>query len=289
MPDGSLTKDTSPASFEEALRGHPDASWGVATNFRRINKRDRVWVYYGRADGDLGVVGLATVREVTEQEDGRTTVLLRWDIERSKHLIVRPFPATEIRRAVWPRAAVGDLTPHARLVARLLRHASLPGIPSAPPSGAHKRSASTITYTPPKSVKAYLRHDAMIHPVRTRLETCGWELVEFRVPPKRVDLAMAKGKQVLLMEFKTITGSTARPVRDAFSQLHEYVWRYRRLHHTDSKRIHMWAIFERQPSDADVAFLEDSSLLVSWPSKPARRLLHSRHTHDRLRALGVVT
>jgi len=148
-------------------------------------------------------------------------------------------------------------------------------------------SASTITYTPPSKVTAYRRHDALIGPVRTRLETCGWQPDRFDVAPMHVDLAMAKGHRVLLIEFKTISGATRKPVREAFAQLHEYAWRHQMRNPNDVRKVHSWAVFERRPGDDDIHFLEDSGLLVSWASTQARRLLHGDETRRRLLRLSV--
>jgi hypothetical protein len=291
--DGFQTQDTSPASFEAMLqRRRTDDDWTVATNFRRINKYDRIWVYYGKADGDLGIVGLATVRGVTEPERGKASVRLKWEKDRSRQLLKhKPFPAAEVRRRIrWPRAAVVDLTPHSSLLKLLHAHAGLAKVRQLPAKKSQRSKRSSLTYTPPRKVTVDRRHDAMIYPVQTRLETCGWSVFTFRLSQRRrADLAMMKSKRILLIEFKTIKASTTQPVRDAFSQLHEYKWRYRNRYPSARNAIHLWAIFERQPSADDLSFLEDSGLLVSWVDKKMRRVLHNERTRDRLDALGVAT
>jgi len=184
--------------------------------------------------------------------------------------------------------AVTNLSAHPQLVRRLLRHAGI-SAKSAPAINMPTASSSTITYTPPSKITAHRRHDALIGPVRIRLETCGWQAVPFDVAPRRVDLAMAKGRRVLLIEFKTITRSTFKPVREAFAQLHEYDWRNQMLHPRDLRKVHRWAVFERRPDDDDIQFLEDSGLLVSWASKRSRRLVHGDETQRRLLRLSVST
>lgn len=287
LPDGSSTQDTSPANFEASvLRATSDDYWTISTNYRRVRPGDRVWVYYGHADGDLGVVGLARVRRTSPPADGRADLHLRWDKARTRRLILNPVPAPFVRQFIWPRAAVAGIHAHPKLVARLQRHADL--APAGPTTKA-PATASTITYTPPRRITVHRRHDALIGPVRTRLETCGWRIDPFVVRPRRVDLAMAKGKRVLLIEFKTIGRSTFQAVRDAFAQLHEYRWRYRSLQPADGRDIDMWAVLERRPEDDDVRFLEDLGLLVSWASPAGRRLDHGVGTLRRLRRLSIST
>jgi hypothetical protein len=124
LPDGTTTTDTSPANFKKSvLREVSDDCWTVATNYLNIRAGDRVWVYYGQADGDLGVVGLATVRDVTEPVGHRADIELRWDKAATRRLLINPVPASEVRRYLWPRAAVANLTPHTALVKELLDHA----------------------------------------------------------------------------------------------------------------------------------------------------------------------
>jgi hypothetical protein len=289
LPDGTETQDTSPANFEKSvLREGSDDCWTVASNYRRIGPGDRVWVYYGRADGDLGVVGLATVRDVTDPEDGRADIELRWDKAATRRLLIDPVPASEVRRYLRPRAAVANMAPHTALVNELLERAGR-GKGRAPRKAAPKARSSTITYSPPASVTVRRRHDALIDPVRTRLETSGWSVDPFDVNPRRVDLAMRKGRHLLLMEFKTFNASPRAAVREAFAQLHEYRWRYERAHPSLRRTIHPWSIFERRPDDDDVAFLEAFDVLVSWADRSRRRMTHGDRTLPKLRSVGVAT
>ena len=59
--DGSETEDTGPDSFIQSIYREAEDSWTLATNYRRVDKGDRVWPYYGIWDGDLGIVGLANL------------------------------------------------------------------------------------------------------------------------------------------------------------------------------------------------------------------------------------
>lgn len=288
LPDGSRTKDTSPANFEATvLRGSPDKTWTVARNYKQMKAGDRVCIYYGTSDGDLGIVGLATVTSVDPPADGRADAHLRWDKRRTRNLLTNPLPAREVRRFILrPRAAVENLSNHPQLVRRLERHTKSSPTKAKMP-GAERAKTSTITYCPPRKVTVYRRHDALIWPVQTRLETCGWAKIVFDVRPRRVDLAMGKRKVVLLIEFKTVARSASKAVREAFAQLCEYDWRHGMLHPRDTSKVHRWAVFERQPSKDDVRFLEDSRILVSWANSTAKRLIHGKETRERLIELSV--
>lgn len=287
MPDGSITNDTSPANFEASvLRASPDDQT-VAQNYKQIRRGDRMWIYYGRADGDLGVVGLATVSGIDAPFGRRADVHLRWDKKRTRHLILDPLPASEVRKFVWPRAAVANLSPHPGLIRRLERQSgAVSG--KTPVAQFAKAKGGTITYVPPAQITVHRRHDALIGPVATRLGTCGWHSIPFDVSPMRADLAVAKKKCILLIEFKTIARFTFRPVREAFAQLHEYSWRHRMLHPQERRKIELWAVLERRPSDDDIRLLEDSGVLVSWASSKARRLIHGSQTTHRLARLSIV-
>lgn len=289
LPDGTRTTDTGPVNFEASVRrGKPDDTWGLSKNYKNVQRGDRVWVYFGRADGDLGVAGLATVaKKVSPGRDRPADICLKWDIPATKRLILRPFPADEIRAVVWPRAAVADLTPHVTLVRRLLRQANINASNTSKAPVGKRPVPTTLTYLPPRQVTVRRRHDALIWPVKTRLETSGWRVSPFPVKPKRFDLAMAKGRDILLAEFKTVGSATRQPVRDAFAQLHEYAWRHRQMTSHDPRRVWLWAVFERAPSAEEVGFLEDHDILVSWASRARKRVLHGPRSGAMLSQLGA--
>lgn len=159
MPDRSRTDNTSPANFEASvLRADPNDRWTIAHNYRQVQAGDRVWIYYGRSDGDLGVVGLATVRRIDPPTDGRADVHLRWDRPRTRRLIKNPVNAAEVRAFIWARAAVANLSVHPALVRRLRRRADAADETSRP---SQRATVSTITYTPPRQITVHRRHDAL--------------------------------------------------------------------------------------------------------------------------------
>jgi hypothetical protein len=125
--DGSETEDTGPDSFIQSIYREAEDSWTLATNYRRVDKGDRVWPYYGIWDGDLGIVGLANVLRVEDPptKDGLFRVILKWDVAVTHKLFADPFPAAKVRRFVRPIKAVHALTPHSGLIRQLHQHAGL--------------------------------------------------------------------------------------------------------------------------------------------------------------------
>jgi hypothetical protein len=285
----SSTVDTSPTSFEEMIHdGAGDDEWGVFKNWKSAAPGDRVWIYYGTADGDLGVVGLATIRRVVPpSEPGAPGMVhLRWQPKVTKRLLRYPYPAAMVREHLHhPRGAMWRIPEP--LAQQLVRHSkgaqSGPPAPTSQPSYGQGRTA-VISYRPPKVVKARLRHDALLRPLMVRLGASGWKSIHFDVGSKHVDLAMARRKQIVLVEAKTVGSSTLLACRQAFAQLCEYEWRYRKSTGSDSK-IHCWAVFEREPSLDEVEFLEDHGILVSWADKHARRFAHGARTGPRTAVL----
>lgn len=123
--DGRTTPDTSPASLSAIVKDSPgQGPWVVHAN--RVNGKvqlgDRVWFYYGHADGDLGIVAVATVTEM-DPEDG---VSFAWKKAATKRLAANPIPASVVRRFIQrPRTALWSLDKYPRLVVRLTRAAGI--------------------------------------------------------------------------------------------------------------------------------------------------------------------
>lgn len=134
---GGRTPDTSPASFEQMVQlGGIDDHWFVYKNWRKMQHGDRLWVYYGSADGDLGVVGLATIDSITPPDTPGlpAEVALAWDLPATTRLLANPAPADEIRRFIsHPQGATWAIPP--TLAKRLLRQAKATGTPSKAPFG----------------------------------------------------------------------------------------------------------------------------------------------------------
>lgn len=291
--DTGRTVDTGPSSFEQMLlRGARDDVWGVYKNWRNMRKGDRVWVYYGVADGELGVVGLATVTDVKPpaKPGQRANAQLRWDRKATLRLLANPVPAAQIRRYIpRPQAAVWAVP--APLAQRLLLH-SRAKARTTTNSGAGagsrygKAKASSVSYTPPKSVTVNRRHDALLRPFETRLESAGWVSHPFKIGSKSADLVVRRKNQLLLIEAKTVSQSTTKPVREAFAQLAEYSWRYRQAAR-EPLPVTMWALFESELATDEVRFLEDNDIRVTWASHSMRRFIHGPNTAKKAPKVGL--
>ena len=254
--------------------------------FRQITDKFQPAIAYGSITAESMAISasqeLPEFKQVDPPQSGRADLHLKWDKQKTKRLILNPVPAPFVRQFVWPRAAVANISGHSALIRRLERHAM-----TSQSATSASKAPTTLTYTPPGSVTVHRRHDSLITPVRTRLETRGWAQTPFDVAPRRVDLAMAKGSHILLAEFKTIGRSTYKPVREAFAQLHEYAWRRRALQKKDNRQVLLWAIFESKPQQDDVEFLEDADVLVSWANRSTTRIQHGKTSQRRLARLGV--
>lgn len=118
--------DTSFESFSKMMKKpSKDNWWYLATNFRKVAIGDFIWCYYGVADGDLGVVGVARVEDIVHDEDlGTHDVLLAWQVSSTRKLMASPVPAATVRKYIErPRSAVQGLDKHQSLV-HLLTKAS---------------------------------------------------------------------------------------------------------------------------------------------------------------------
>lgn len=125
LADGSTTPDTSPASLAVIVRDSPgQGPWVVHLNRvnGKVQKGDRVWFYYGHADGDLGIVAVATVTDM-DPIDGVSFI---WKKTATKRLAANPLPAAVVRQHIHrPRTALWPLDKYPRLVKRLREVAGL--------------------------------------------------------------------------------------------------------------------------------------------------------------------
>lgn len=123
--DESTTHDTSPASLARIVKDGPgQEKWVVHLNrvSGKVQRGDRVWFYYGHADGDLGVVAVATVTDLDPNEGLSFT----WKKAATKQLAANPVSASVVRQFVQrPQTALWPLDKHPRLVNRLVKAAGL--------------------------------------------------------------------------------------------------------------------------------------------------------------------
>lgn len=291
LSDGN-TANTGPACFEQMIRlGGYDANWHASKGWKQIERNDRMWVYYGTADGDMGVVGCAVIKSVEKPEvpNGRAILHLRWEFATTKRLIKSPFPASRVREYIGhPQGPVWRIDP--KLAAQIRQHVGgkvLLGKESVAAPTYATGVTSTLSYTPPKKVTAFLRHDSLIRPFMGRLMSSGWTPMAFDVGSKKVDLAMSRRGRILLLEAKTVNGSTSGAVRSAFAQLAEYSWLHSDRNGIPTSTITQWGLFERRPSEDEIRFLEAQGVMVTWALPSARRLVHGIATARRAPSFGL--
>ena len=121
---GNELGDTSFGSFKKMMRSSvSDDWWYLSTNFRNVHTGDRVWIYYGVADGDVGITGLATICGYRRlKKDQWPDIHLRWNRRATSRLIATPVPAKEVRKFIpRPRAPVWNLDRHPKLVDQLVK------------------------------------------------------------------------------------------------------------------------------------------------------------------------
>ena len=281
------TLDTGPASFEEMIiGGRADDQWGAYRNWKQAQEDDRVWVYYGHSDGDIGVVGLGLIKSVAKPSGprGRAIVNITWDAKTTKKLLRHPFPAKKVRKYIpKPQAALWEIG--SSLARQLNRHARTRPSRRMTTSESEAKDSyatgktSTISYKRPTTrITIHRRHDALLRPLKARLQSIGGREAKVNVQPKRVDLAMKLGQISLIVEAKTVSADTAQEVRAALAQLLEYRWRIQRRKSSSKSEVVLWALFEKRPLEDEIEFLEDQSILVSWAASSKQRICHGPQT-----------
>jgi len=286
--------DTGPASLEQMfIDGVTDGNWTAHKNWKNINDGDRIWIYYGKEDGDLGIVALAYAESVERpnRPNGTAIIKLAFDLTKSKKLLKVPFSADTVRQSI-PRPQGALWRVEKVLANKLLRHLDSkferPIKAKIVKSGYALGVSSTISYTyPRRNVTVRRRHDEIIRPLKTRLESEGWQAIQVDVKPMRVDLAMKRKNNTIIVEAKTISVSSSEAVRAAFAQLKEYGWRIDRSKPNVPNLI-LWALFEKEPKSSEIEFLEDQEIYVSWISAGEKRIIHSDRTarNELIRSLG---
>lgn len=113
--------DTGVEALRDAIADKGEAWWHLSTAFRLVKPRDRVWCYYGIADGDLGVVALAVVGDTrfNPKTDGHE-IRMDWQRAATRRLMKAPVPGPVVRKSVpRPRVAVMKIGQHEALMRRL--------------------------------------------------------------------------------------------------------------------------------------------------------------------------
>lgn len=93
-----------------------DELWEVSTNFRTAQVDDEVFIYTG--DQNLGIIGYAKISKVKRKKN--PAFHLRFDLKKCAALLAAPIPAPVVRKWLWPRRTVENLTPHLAKLRRVL-------------------------------------------------------------------------------------------------------------------------------------------------------------------------
>ncbi|RIK77044.1 hypothetical protein DCC62_10250 [candidate division KSB1 bacterium] len=92
--------------------------WSISRNYNDVQIGDVVYIYAGVADGDLGFIGYATVKD--KHGNDRTTWMLhlKFDLKKCRMLLKQPIPATMVRKwvpyprnTVWPFSFEAEIAP----------------------------------------------------------------------------------------------------------------------------------------------------------------------------------
>lgn len=120
-PGAKRNEDTSVESFRRMMKSPvTDDWWYLSTAYRKVSIDDRIWCYYGRADGDIGIVGTATIIGLRPNRAGKMDIHLKWDKTATKKLLANPVPAAAVRKFIQrPRAAVTGMDNFPALVRKL--------------------------------------------------------------------------------------------------------------------------------------------------------------------------
>jgi hypothetical protein len=90
-------------------RINEDLYWYISQNWNNVEIGDEVFIYTG--DGELGIIGYATIAGVEQRAD-RWCILPRFDMGRSRDLLDNPIPAAVVRAWVrFPRKSVINFAP----------------------------------------------------------------------------------------------------------------------------------------------------------------------------------
>jgi hypothetical protein len=115
-----------------------DRYWYISQNWNHIEIGDELFIYTG--DGDLGIIGYATVGGV-EQRGDRWSVVPRFDLERCRALLKNPVPATVVREWIaFPRKSVINLALFQEQLHSRVPWLSIPASRSIQGSGPKPRS-----------------------------------------------------------------------------------------------------------------------------------------------------
>jgi len=242
--------------------------WYVNQGFRAAEPDDDLFVYVGRNDGDLGIIGIGKIRAVRWIKDwGKWAFDIVFDLKKSRQLLDHPVPAKIVRKWIpFPRSPVISLS---RVERELHTHLPWPLTPDS------KRS-NVLELKPEKNVTIHidsrverreLVHDSILKPILSHLERNGMTAVKVKFGRLVPDLSALTGWGgcVLIEAKKNTKASTRDDVRHTLGQLLEYAWWYRR--EKPNQPVLLWIALRQKPPHEVVRFLQDQCVIVSLSHK----------------------
>ena len=242
--------------------------WHVNQGFRAAKPNDDVFVYVGRSDGDLGIIGIGKIRAIKWIKDWESWAFdIEFDIEKSRQLLDHPVPAKIVRKWIhFPRSPVISLS---RVERDLHMH-----LPWASASDSKRGNAPKLK--PKKNLTVHidsrvesreLAHDSILKPILSHLERNGMTAVKVKFGRLVPDLSALTGWGgcVLIEAKKNTKASTRDDVRHALGQLLEYAWWYRR--EKPNQPVLLWIALRQKPSHEVAQFLQDQCMIVSLSHK----------------------
>lgn len=123
--DGKDIGDTSFKTLQKLITMKGPFEWYISRNFKKIEPGDRLWIYYGTSDDNLGVVAVGRiVKFPSEGTSGSPAAIFEFDTPATTRLFAKPVPAPTVREYVpKPIANAWGLDKHPELV-RLLETAA---------------------------------------------------------------------------------------------------------------------------------------------------------------------
>jgi len=186
-----ISVDTYRTAVERRLLAERD-DWYITTNFHNVRQHDDVYIYTG--DQDLGIIGYARVNKVVQDDD----------LEKCSSLLKDPVPAKLLRRLVAPRAAVVNLTPHARRLKRFL-HLTRKRISPNKETTVSSTGGSGFGRDKERNRRVEL---AAVRAVIAYYSSKGWDVdPDYQKKGQGFDLLCQRGSEIKLVEVKGVSGN----------------------------------------------------------------------------------
>lgn len=252
-----------------------DDGWYVHSNFGKVEADDELFIYTG--DDNRGIIAYA---EVVGKTVRNRRVVIRLNPAKTKLLLTDPVSAEIVRPLIPPpRTALVNLAGSIRELRKLL-----------PWNSAYQAKAKTalsalklrpVTFVTARNKggrrRKWLRHDAILGPVRVYLKAKGFQIGMRSFDRLRADLVGLRRGDVVIVEAKMIERGAGRlQAREGLGQLLEYSWLFGQERSASARKPILWMAFSSKPNPSVSEFLASQKVIVSWPSSAGLKFLNSR-------------